>query len=155
MKILIVEDEFNAREWLAAIIQRTCSRHTICGKAADGEEGLRLALSERPDLIFVDIELPKKNGLQMIKELSDRHIDSACVSLRGYAEYEYARQAIRYGVSEYLLKPITYDKLIHVIENMEKWKNVLHGSQKREIPKSELLKSVLSGRSDSKEALDS
>lgn len=153
MKILIVEDEFNAREGLASIIEKTCPQHEICGKAADGEEGCRLALERRPDLIFVDIELPKMNGLKMIEKLADRSLNAAFVILSGYAEFEYAQRAIRYGVSEYLLKPITYDKLVHVIESMEKWKHAASVRQKKEIPPEELLASVLSGRSDAKEAM--
>lgn len=153
MKILIVEDEFNAREGLAAIIQKTCPQHEVCGKAADGEEGYRLALEKRPDLVFVDIELPKMNGLKMIEKLTDRNLGAAFVILSGYAEFEYAQQAIRYGVSEYLLKPITYDKLIHVIENMEKWKRAAVDRKKKEIPREELLASILTGRHDAKEAM--
>lgn len=154
MKILIVEDEFNAREGLANIIRKTCPQHEICGEAVDGEEGFHLALAQKPDLIFVDIELPKMNGLKMIEKLIDRDLNAAFVILSGYAEFEYAQQAIRYGVSEYLLKPITYDKLIHVLENMEKWENAVNIRQKKQIPPDELLLSILSDRSDAKEAMN-
>jgi two-component system, response regulator YesN len=154
MKILIVEDEFNAREGLANIIKKTCPQHEICGEAVDGEEGYRLALTHMPDLIFVDIELPKMNGLKMIEKLIDHQVNAAFVILSGYAEFEYAQQAIRYGVCEYLLKPITYDKLIHVLENIEKWKKAANNQQKKQIPTDELLLSILSDRNDAKEAMN-
>ena len=154
MKILIVEDEFNAREGLANIIKKTCPQHEICGQAVDGEEGYQLALTQKPDLIFVDIELPKMNGLKMIEKLLDQSLSAAFVILSGYAEFEYAQQAIRYGVSEYLLKPITYDKLIHVLGNMEKWENAVNIRQKRQIPPDDLLLSILSDRNDAKEAMN-
>ena len=154
MKILIVEDEFNAREGLANIIKKTCPQHEICGEAVDGEQGYRLALAHKPDLIFVDIELPKMNGLKMIEKLLDHQFNAAFVILSGYAEFEYAQQAIRYGVCEYLLKPITYDKLIHVLENIEKWEKAANNRQKKQIPADELLLSILSDRNDAKEAMN-
>jgi two-component system response regulator YesN len=154
MKILIVEDEFNAREGLAAIIQRMCPQHEICGKASNGEEGLQLALKQEPDLIFVDIELPKMNGLEMIEKLREQHLQSVFVILSGYAEFKYAQKAIQYGVSEYLLKPISYDKLIHVIENIEQLGRSPTKSKKRIIPKNELLKTILSGLNNSRKAIE-
>lgn len=152
MKILIVEDEFNAREGLAAIIRKTCPQHEICGTAADGEEGCALVLAAKPDLVFVDIQLPKMNGLQMIARLREAQTDAAFVILSGYAEFDYAQQAIRYGVSEYLLKPITYDKLMQVLESMEKLRSASHGLANQPIPREEWLQSVLCARGDAKEA---
>lgn len=143
MNILIVEDEFNSREGLAAIIQKTCPQHTVCGKAADGDEGFHMALERKPDLVFVDIELPRMNGLEMIKKLVEQQVEASFVILSGYAEFDYAQQAIQYGVSEYLLKPITYEKLIHVIQNMEKWQISKKTGRKKEFSQNEILRSIL------------
>lgn len=125
MKILIVEDEYNAREGLAELITKTSPGHTICGKAVNGQEGYEMAVKYRPDLAFVDIELPKMNGLEMIEKLlGDPQMKSdmpAFVILSGYAEFRYAQQAIQYGVQDYLLKPISYEKLKNVIQNLGKF----------------------------------
>jgi two-component system, response regulator YesN len=124
VRILIVEDEYNAREGLADLITKTSPGHTICGKAADGQEGYDMALKYRPDLAFVDIELPKMNGLEMIEKLRQTSEIKSCmpafVILSGYAEFRYAQQAIQYGVQDYLLKPISYEKLKNVIRNLVK-----------------------------------
>jgi Response regulator containing CheY-like receiver domain and AraC-type DNA-binding domain len=124
MKILIVEDEYNAREGLAELIIKTSPEHTVCGKAANGQEGYDMAVKYRPDLAFVDIELPKMTGLEMIEKLRQTpEIKSdmpAFVILSGYAEFRYAQQAIQYGVQDYLLKPISYEKLKTVIRNLAK-----------------------------------
>lgn len=155
MKILIVEDEFNAREGLAALIQKTSPQHEICGKAADGEEGYDMATSLKPDLIFADIELPKLNGLQMIKKIVSLKQKTLFVILSGYAEFEYAQQAIKYGVSEYLLKPITYNKLIDVIKNMENLQNLKKLNVGEPLPQNEILRSVLlNERTTSQNALN-
>ena len=124
MKILIVEDEYNAREGLADLIAKTSPEHTVCGKAANGQEGYDMAVKYRPDLAFVDIELPKINGLEMIEKLRQtpemKSGMPAFVILSGYAEFRYAQQAIQYGVQDYLLKPISYEKLKSVIRNLAK-----------------------------------
>jgi two-component system, response regulator YesN len=124
MKILIVEDEYNAREGLADLIEKNGPDNTICGKAADGQEGYEIAIKYKPDLVFVDIELPKMNGLEMIGKLLQtpqlKFQMPAFVILSGYAEFNYAQQAIKYGVQDYLLKPISYEKLKDVIRNLEK-----------------------------------
>jgi two-component system, response regulator YesN len=124
MKILIVEDEYNAREGLAELIAKTSPEHTICGKAVNGQEGYEMAVKYQPDLAFIDIELPKMNGLEMIEKLllapQMKSGMPAFVILSGYAEFRYAQQAIQYGVQDYLLKPISYEKLKNVIQNLGK-----------------------------------
>ncbi len=156
MKILIVEDEFNAREGLAALIKKTSPIHEICGKAADGQEGYEMTIALKPDLIFVDIQLPKLNGLQMIEKIVNAKYEPSFVILSGYAEFGYAQQAIQYGVREYLLKPITYEKLISVIQSMENWQNIKKVNYgKKIILQDEIIKSVLLDvKNDSKEALN-
>ena len=64
MKILIVEDEVNAREGLGNLLGKLSDNYIVCGKASDGEQGLILAKEHKPDLIFTDIEMPKLNGLR-------------------------------------------------------------------------------------------
>jgi two-component system response regulator YesN len=132
MKILIVEDEYNAREGLADLITKISPEQSVCGKAADGQEGYDMAVKYRPDLAFVDIELPKMNGLEMIEKLRRtpemKSGMPSFVILSGYAEFRYAQQAIQYGVQDYLLKPISYEKLKSVIRNLVKL-NELKGSR--------------------------
>lgn len=159
MKILIVEDEFNPRGGLAAIITRISPDYEVCGKAADGEEGYQMAVSLKPDVIFVDIELPKLNGLQMIEKILESNKNSLqaplFVILSGYAEFQYAQQAIRYGVEEYLLKPISYEKLESILNKLKQLSDIkrLNGV-KITIGQNEILSSILLNiKNDSKEAL--
>lgn len=120
MKILIVEDEINAREGLVELITKINHEYQVCGKAADGEEGARLAKTLQPDLIFVDIEMPKLSGLDMIENVMQSGVNPCFVILSGYADFKFAQRSIKLGVTEYLLKPITYDDLTSVLREMEK-----------------------------------
>ncbi|HEX3038045.1 MAG TPA: response regulator [Oscillospiraceae bacterium] len=158
MKILIVEDEFNAREGLATLITKISPEHEVCGKAADGEEGYEMAISLKPDLIFVDIELPKLNGLEMIEKIlhsvQKPSEGPAFVILSGYADFQYAQKAISCGVSEYLLKPITYDKLKNVIQNLGKLQDTKkeYGGRKS-IAQEEIISSILLNSENKDQAL--
>jgi two-component system response regulator YesN len=160
MNILIVEDEFNAREGLAALIEKISPEYEICGKADNGDEGYEMAISLKPDVVFADIELPKLNGLNMIEKILDSNHESlqmpSFVILSGYAEFQYAQQAIRYGVEEYLLKPITYEKLKSVLQKLEKLNCIKKVNEvKKTIAQNQILSSILLNvKNDSKEALD-
>lgn len=111
MEILIVEDEFNAREGLGNLLGKLSENYVVCGKASDGEQGLILAKALKPDLVFADIEMPKLNGLEMIEKIKEDGQDPYFIILSGYSEFKYAQKGITLGVEEYLLKPITYSDL--------------------------------------------
>ena len=154
MRILIVEDEFNTREGLASLIKKISPEYEICGKAIDGEEGYEMSISLKPDLIFVDIGLPKLNGLKMIEKILNSNQESSFIILSGCEDFQYAQEAIRYGVDEYLLKPITYEKLKSVIQNLGKWHNIKKiNSNKKIIPQAGILRSIiLNDKNDSSDA---
>lgn len=111
MRILIVEDEVNAREGLGDLLGKISEEYIVCGKASNGEQGLKLAKELKPDLIFADIEMPKLNGLEMIEKIKEDGLDPYFVILSGYSDFKYAQKGIRLGIEEYLLKPITYNNL--------------------------------------------
>jgi two-component system response regulator YesN len=119
MKILIVEDEINTREGLAELITRINPQYQVCGKAADGEDGARLTQILQPDLIFVDIQMPKLGGLDMIENVMQSGVNPCFVILSGHADFKFAQRSIKLGVTEYLLKPITYNDLTSVLREME------------------------------------
>ncbi len=81
----------------------------VAGKAFDGVEGLKLLLEVKPDIAIIDIQMPGFNGLDVIKKLRGKGISFIIIS--GYSHFEYAQQAIRYGVSDYLLKPVLTEEM--------------------------------------------
>lgn len=130
MQIVIVEDEVKIREGMGKIIEAQTG-HVIVGEAADGEEGLQMVLRFKPDLVITDIRMPRKSGLEMLKELYERRIKVHSIILSGYSEFEYAKKAIRYGVDDYLLKPLAAEDVRNMLqgieEKLEKEKKLVYG----------------------------
>lgn len=119
MRILIVEDEIKIKRGLANLIAKQTS-HEIVGEAKNGQEGLEWVLKAHPDLVITDIKMPIMNGLEMIQKLYERNIKVHCVILSGYSEFDYAKQAIKYGVDDYLLKPLAPEDIMKLLESVEK-----------------------------------
>lgn len=119
MRIVIVEDEIRIREGIAKMIE-TQTEHIVQGEAMNGEEGLEMILRFKPDLVITDVRMPKMDGLEMVRNLYERKVPLHAVILSGYSEFEYARKAIRYGVDEYLLKPLDIDDIKRMLDKVEK-----------------------------------
>lgn len=117
MRILIVEDEVKIRRGLAALIAKQTDNE-IVGEAKNGKEGLSLILRTNPDLVITDVRMPEMDGLEMLEALRERQIKIHCVILSGYSEFEYAKKAIRYGVDDYLLKPLAPEDIIGLLNKI-------------------------------------
>lgn len=120
MRIVIVEDEPRIRDGLARLLAKIGPDYRVVGKASDGLEGLRLVSELRPDLVITDVRMPDLDGLAMLERLRDAAVDAKAIVLSAYSEFSYAREAIRLGVSEYLLKPIKVGDLALALENIER-----------------------------------
>lgn len=119
MRILIAEDEFHIRNGLSHLIPTISPAYQIVGLSSDGREGFELARELEPDVIITDIKMPKIDGLEMIEKIQNLGLRPVCLVLSGYAEFEYARTAIRLGVNDYLLKPISVDALTKALKRIE------------------------------------
>jgi DNA-binding NtrC family response regulator len=84
--------------------------------ANSGEEALKIALSAKLDLIFLDITMPKMTGLEVLKELKDRNVNIPIIVITGYGTMQTAIQAVQLGAYEYLSKPLDIDKLYIISE---------------------------------------
>ena len=104
MKILIVDDEKMIREWIKYTISTLSLEISIIDTASNGEEALIKISQEYYDLIFIDIMMPKMNGIDMLKNLNEQAIDSTLIVLSSHDEFKFAKEAIKYNVKEYLLK---------------------------------------------------
>lgn len=114
MKIMLADDEKLVRLGLINMIEELYpGQHTFM-EAADGEQALQLITQCCPDILFLDIHMPKQNGLEVFKGIAGQKI--AVIMLTGYAEFEYARQALSYGAVEYLLKPASLEELKDALE---------------------------------------
>lgn len=127
-KILIVDDEKWIRKGIAAKLEDSGLTFSWIREASDGEDAWECIRTEEPDIIITDIKMPNLDGLQLIKSMRELYPDIHFIIISGYAEFEYAEQAVNMGVCGYILKPISDENLI----------KVMHGAikklqQKREV----------------------
>ncbi|TBL70902.1 response regulator transcription factor [Paenibacillus thalictri] len=109
--VLIVDDEIMIKRSLTKLINESPYGFRVNGEAEDGREALRLWEQMKPDLIITDISMPVMDGLELIAEISKREEDKEIVILSGYDDFQYARQAMQYGVMDYVLKPVKQEQL--------------------------------------------
>lgn len=119
MRLLIVEDEIRIREGIQKLLGKMRQDYHIVGEAENGEEGLRMLKELKPDIVITDIRMPKMDGLEMMTNAVKEGITSKAIVLSAYSEFEYARQAMKLGVTEYLLKPISLNEFAQALEHVE------------------------------------
>ncbi len=120
----IADDEVSIRNGLKCIIDWESLNFTCCGEAGNGEDALRDILKLKPDLVLLDIRMPRMTGLDTVNHLRKQGFHGHVIILSGYSDFKYAQEAIRNGVDFYLTKPIDedelYDAILHVKNDLEK-----------------------------------
>ena len=115
LRIVLAEDEPKILRNTAKKIEAFGSDVELCGTAPNGTEGWRLVEELHPDLLITDIRMPMMDGLELARLAQQKYSKMSVVILSGYAEFEYARQAICFGVREYLIKPVVEDQLTQLL----------------------------------------
>ena len=110
-KVIVVEDEALIRRNIVKKIEALNLGFIVVGSASDGESALNLIETELPQLVITDIQMPIMNGLDLVKSLYFSYPNIKVIILSGFHEFEFARQAIQYGVNDYLLKPVIIEQL--------------------------------------------
>lgn len=118
-KLLVVDDEPRQVRALANIIKQLRPDYEVF-TAGDGQEALDLLSGDSFDILFTDIRMPNMDGLQLIERLSERGTVLKTVILSGYGEFEYAQKAIRFGVNDYLVKPISKTDLQDLLNKVDR-----------------------------------
>jgi two-component system, response regulator YesN len=117
-KVFFVEDEIVTREGIRDNVDWKANGFEFCGEASDGEIALQLLQTVRPDVLITDIKMPFMDGLQLCKIVREAMPSVEIVILSGHDEFEYAQAAIKLGVTEYLLKPVTVQNLNDVLQKI-------------------------------------
>jgi two-component system response regulator YesN len=117
-KVFFVEDEAITREGIRDNVDWQASGFEFCGEASDGEMALPLLRMTQPDVLITDIKMPFMDGLQLSKIMRERMPWVKIIILSGHDEFEYAQQAIKLGVTDYLLKPITVQNLQNALQKL-------------------------------------
>ena len=93
--------------------------YDFVGEASDGELAYPLILKEKPDILITDIRMPFMDGLELSRLVKEELPDIKILILSGYDEFQYAKEAIQIGVTDYLLKPISSAKLLEVLNQVK------------------------------------
>lgn len=117
-RILIADDEQNIREGLEDLVQRKASRWEVAALAKDGKDAMEKARETLPDAILTDICMPHLNGLDFLETIRTEMPDTKLLVLSGYDQFDYAVQALRIGVSDFLLKPLESFRLLEVLDRL-------------------------------------
>ncbi|MCL6604235.1 MAG: response regulator [Paenibacillus sp.] len=118
LKVLLVDDEAPILNNLNRVLPWQEMGMIVAGMARSGMDALRIAEEERPDLVLCDIRMPVMDGLTFVSKLRELGLNSEVLLLTGYQEFDYAREAIRLGVKEYICKPIHYEELGNKIRDI-------------------------------------
>ncbi|OQY21990.1 MAG: DNA-binding response regulator [Anaerolineaceae bacterium 4572_32.1] len=114
IRVLLVDDQALIRDGLAIILNAQ-SDIRVVGQAADGREAIELAERLRPDVILMDIKMPRLDGIQATRQIKEHLAETPIIILTTYAEDELVFEGIRAGASGYLLKDITREALAEAV----------------------------------------
>ncbi|MBQ7584398.1 MAG: response regulator [Lachnospiraceae bacterium] len=116
--VLIADDEYMIRQSLARRIAETDESFRVVSECGEGRSALDAIEEGDIQVVFTDIRMPEMDGLELARAIHERHPEMLTVILTGFADFEYAQEAIRQGVFDYLLKPVSDDKLEAVLEKL-------------------------------------
>jgi len=125
-KLLIVDDEAIEREAIKFIIEKSTLTFEAIEEAENGQEAVGTAAIFKPDIIMMDIKMPGMNGIESAKVIKKIKADTKIIFLTAFNEFEYAREGIKIGVEEYIVKPAVNERIIEalrkIIDGLEKEK---------------------------------
>ena len=113
-KLLLVDDDPSMREILRVFLTR---EGHACEEAEDGEEALSRLEAVAPDLILLDVQMPRMGGLETLERLRGKDWETPVIMITSVDEIDTVRATLRRGVYDYLLKPINFEELIPIVEN--------------------------------------
>ena len=119
-KILLVDDEEEVRKSIIKKINWEEEGFLVVGDAENGVEALEKIENLNPDLVFTDIRMPYMDGLELIKEINNRYPLIKSIIFSGFDDFDYAKEAIKMGVIEYVLKPVSAIELTEILRKVHK-----------------------------------
>ena len=116
IKLIIADDEYFIRARLAKIISEKREDINIVSLCEDGEDVLKLLALSNVDILLMDIKMISLSGLEVAKFVYDNKLNTKIILVSGYNEFNYAVEAMRYGVFDYLSKPISEEDLLSAVD---------------------------------------
>lgn len=126
LKVLLVDDEPFILQGMEELIDWESEGFEIAAAVSNGKEALDFLENNPVDLVLADIKMPVMNGLELLQSIrkSEKYKGIYFIILSGYADFEYAQEAIRYACTDYILKPVDKDKLTQVLLKIRKMRNI-------------------------------
>lgn len=118
-QLLIADDEFEIRNGLSQYFPWDELGYEIASLVENGREVLDVVAKQPIDVILCDIQMPVMSGIDVARELHQQNSPVKIVFLSGYREFEYAQQALSYGVKSYIVKPTKYNELENVFQKLK------------------------------------
>ena len=115
IRAVLIDDEEDAREALRLSIQQYCPEVALVAVCSSPEEGLQRLRDQRPDLLFLDIQMPRLSGFDLLQQLTPVPFEVVFVT----AHDQYAIKAIRFSALDYLLKPVDVDDLVQAVRKVQ------------------------------------
>lgn len=142
-KVIVVDDEMLIRKRIIYGFEWEELGYEIENEAGDGLQALALMEKKTYDLAIVDIAMPEINGIELARRIRERQYQTHIIFLTGHSDFQYARQAVKYGVFNYILKPIDGEEFINVLTEL---REKIDGEQMR--------KSLLDSLSEKQDNMD-
>ena len=118
-RIILVDDEEEVRQSIIRKINWTEAGFKVVGDAENGEDALEKVEALEPDLILTDIRMPYMDGLTLAERVRQKYPSIKIVIFSGYDDFEYAKQAIKLNVTEYILKPVNVEELTAILKRIK------------------------------------
>lgn len=119
-KVLLVDDEIRIMQWLREAVPWQTLGYEVADICSSGLQALQYLQNHAVDVVLTDIRMPGLNGLELIRRLNETNPQVTTLILSGYNQFEYAQQAIKYGVRGFLLKPIDLEELADLLRFIKK-----------------------------------
>lgn len=138
-KVMIVDDELLIRRMLCKMIADNRVGWTVAGEAANGEEAVSLIEEKKPDLVITDIRMPKMDGIRLAEHIYLQHPEIQVVILTAYKDFAYAQAAVKFKVTDFLLKPSPEQE---VLELLVRIRRSMTAARQKEMKERQLLEQM-------------
>ncbi len=126
---ILIDDEVNSRNALQKKIKANCPAIQIVAECSGAEEGIAAIEKYQPQVVFLDVEMPRMNGFTMLEKIENKNFNIVFTT----AYNQYAINAIKFGAFDYLVKPIDVEELIIVAKKLNEQKQILNNSERLDI----------------------
>ncbi len=146
IRVVIADDHAIVREGLTKLIELEDDLEVV-GVAENGTEAIDFCKSEKPDVLLLDINMPKMNGVEVLRRMEKKHMDTKVLMLTIHDQKSYVVESISYGVYGYMLKDADSDLLFEAIRQVSKGETFIYPDMQKHVDKRTVRK-IRSGKAD-------